>query len=233
MPDSPPPCLGDPELHSPRATECVGGYDPGFTGPDGGHTRPKCPYFESCRMKVTLTKANQQQGAMIPPSTLIRQQPWQAQQPQPQSPWQPTWQAQQPQQQPWQARPLTPHPWQQPPPAMVPGRQQVAQPWQQPAAQPQPWQPPWQQPVAPQQQQQMPPWYGPPPSPYPNQFPLQAQMNPIQFQATHYGMPAYLSVPENRSGSFIDVMKFELLRGMGKAFGHGLAHVFDTFPFRR
>jgi len=48
----------------------------------------------------------------------------------------------------------------------------------------------------------------------------------------NYGMPAYLSVPEPTGGTFWGTMGREVLRGMGKALGHSIAHFFDNHAFR-
>ena len=100
----------------------------------------------------------------------------------------------------------------------------------------QPWTPPGQ--AMPQQA----PWTPPPPHPmpypqphptYPQQFPYQAQVSPIQMQAVHYDMSAYLSVPEVRGQFNWRSLGFELLRAGLKAAFHQGANFFDHVPFTR
>lgn len=223
-----PECFG--KLWDDKQSECAGGYDSGFVGTNGSHIRPKCDFFESCKIRVMLAKNNQQQqaGGMVPPSALLRQQ---NQQPYPQQypyPYQPPW-----------------NPWAPPQQPPVPGRQPTGQPaqqnqqmappgWQQFMAAPQPpgMMPPWM--MQQMMQQMMPPWGMPMPNPmYPQQVPFQMQTSPIQMMPVYYDMPAYLSVPEARrkGEGFWRPMGRELLRGMGKAFGHSISSYFDKNSF--
>ena len=72
-----------------------------------------------------------------------------------------------------------------------------------------------------------------PPMPvYPGNFPIHGNIDPIKMMAMNYGMPAYLSVPEPAGGTFWGTMGREVLRGMGKALGHSIAHFFDNHAFR-
>ena len=228
--NGPPECFG--KLWEAQASECAGGYDPGYTSMNGSHIRPKCDFFDSCKVRTQLAKSNQQPQTTIPPSALNRQQTA-AQQPaylppppSPQQPWVPV-----------------------PPQPIVPGRQQAAasQQAQQPVQAPMPWQMQWQQPQAPQQwnaqmqqlfmlmqmmqQQQQNPFL--PPPIYPGNFPVHGNIDPIKLQAVNYGMPSYLSVSEPRSDGFWAPFGREILRGMGKALGHSIAHFFDHVTLKR
>lgn len=68
-PSGAPECFG--QIWSDRATECSGGYDPGYVGKDGGKVRPRCDYYDACKTRVLLTKQNQR-PALIPPQSLLR-----------------------------------------------------------------------------------------------------------------------------------------------------------------
>jgi len=74
---------------------------------------------------------------------------------------------------------------------------------------------------------------GPFPAPiYPGNMPVPMGMNPIQFMPMHQAMPGYLTVPENRQSPWKGLLA-EVLRGMGKAFGHTLSHYMDNVTFLR
>jgi hypothetical protein len=171
QPNGAPECFG--QLWDPKATECSGGYDPGFVAQNGGKVRPKCEMFDMCRTRVSLRKANER-PPLIPPQSLIRP----------------------PFQMPQVAVPYQQH--------LVPGR-----PFQAPAQQPQQQQ--WQYPHAP------------------------LQIRPIEMMPVSHHMPAYLSEAETRldGESYWAPLGREVVRGMVKAFGHSLAHFFDTVPFTR
>lgn len=158
-----PSCFG--KLWDAGEPECAGGYDPSFVGANGSKSRPRCDFFESCKIRKVMSNANDQQRvaqSLIPPQTLVRP---------PQGPYT----------QPYQGRTAAP----------------------------------------PQPQQ---PYY-----PYP-----QVQVPPMQMMSTNFSMPAYLTAPESRQEdeSFWAPLGREIVRGMGKAFGHSLAHFFDVTIMR-
>lgn len=212
MSNQPPECFG--KQWDSAAKECSGGYDPGYVSPSGGHTRLRCDFYDSCRVRVQLAKSNQGGNNLVPPSALLARQ--QAQQQQAPSPWpwmppvqQPQARAPQQQGQPAPAAPMVPMMPQMDPMQMM--------------------------------QMQMMMMYGggmmpghmPPPMPiYPGNFPIHGNIDPIKMMAMNYGMPAYLSVPEPAGGTFWGTMGREVLRGMGKALGHSIAHFFDNHAFR-
>lgn len=208
MSNQPPECFG--KQWDSAAKECSGGYDPGYVSPSGGHTRLRCDFYESCRVRVQLAKSNQGANNLVPPSALLARQ-------------------QQQQQNPW--------PWMPPvqqPQLRAPQQGQAATTAAAPAAMPQMDQM--------QMMQMMMMLYGggmmpgrmpPPPMPiYPGNFPIHGNIDPIKMMAMNYGMPAYLSVPEPTGGTFWGTMGREVLRGMGKALGHSIAHFFDNHAFR-
>jgi hypothetical protein len=166
VPSGAPECFG--QIWSEKAVECSGGYDPGHISPNGGHVRPKCDFWDSCKTRVLLKRANER-PALIPPQSLIR------------PPFQPNV--------PYQG--------------LVPGRPV--------------------QPLTPQVQQQ-----------YQYSHP-QVQMRPLEMMAVSHQMPSYLSEPEVRleGESYWAPMGREIARGLGKAFGHSIAHFFDAIPFTR
>lgn len=99
---STPECFG--KMWSSEASECAGGYDPFFVGPNGTKTRPRCDFYESCKTRTVVARANQQQrvaGSLVPPQALVRP-------PAPISPYQ--------QQTQYQPAPYVPRPIQQQPP---------------------------------------------------------------------------------------------------------------------
>lgn len=209
MSNQPPECFG--KQWDSAAKECSGGYDPGYVSPSGGHTRLRCDFYESCRVRVQLAKSNQGANNLVPPSALLARQ----QQQQQQNPW------------PWM-------PPVQQPQLRAPQQGQAATTAAAPAAMPQMDQM--------QMMQMMMMLYGggmmpgrmpPPPMPiYPGNFPIHGNIDPIKMMAMNYGMPAYLSVPEPTGGTFWGTMGREVLRGMGKALGHSIAHFFDHHAFR-
>ena len=67
--DKEPDCFG--QEWSSTAVECRGGYDPGFVSPTGGHVRPSCDYFDSCKTRSLLKSANIR-SQLIAPTSLIR-----------------------------------------------------------------------------------------------------------------------------------------------------------------
>lgn len=162
-----PACFG--ELWDQTAAECTGGYDPAFVATNGSKVRPRCDFFDTCRIRVNLKKANEQQRALIAPTSLIR----------PRAP-----------------APVMPyaHRFQQQPPA----------------------------------QQMVPQQYAQQPYPYPV-----VVTQPVQMMPTNYGMPAYLTTPEERQPdeSIWGPLGREVFRSMGKAFGHSLARFFDVTAF--
>jgi len=60
------------------------------------------------------------------------------------------------------------------------------------------------------------------------QLMVHQQMMPVNYQ-----MPSYLTVPEHvgEGDTFFHVLFREMLRGMGKSFGHTIAHFFDAHSF--
>ena len=108
QPPPQPECFG--KLWDASASECTGGYDPAFVGLNGSKTRPKCDFFDSCKVRLMIAKSQETQQRMqplIPPQALMRQQP-------------PT---------PWQPQPLVPGrpPQMMPQPAYQPPQQQMYQ----------------------------------------------------------------------------------------------------------
>lgn len=73
-----------------------------------------------------------------------------------------------------------------------------------------------------------------PPPMYPGMSPVPMGMNPIQFMPMHQYVPQYLSTNEpSRTTDPWRGLLFEVLRGVGKAFGHSLAHYLDNVSFSR
>lgn len=71
---TPPVCYG--ELWDHGAAECGGGYDPAFVATNGSKVRPRCDWFDSCRIRTGLKKANEQQrNALVAPTSLVRPPP--------------------------------------------------------------------------------------------------------------------------------------------------------------
>ncbi len=65
--------------------------------------------------------------------------------------------------------------------------------------------------------------------------PQQQYMHPAQMMPVNYGMPAYLSTPEQRfdgEGFFLFALRV-IVRAMLKGGAHGLAHLFDTTPLKK
>lgn len=58
---------------------------------------------------------------------------------------------------------------------------------------------------------------------------------PVQMMPTNYGMPAYLTSPEVRrpGESALAPLGREVFRSMGKAFGHSIAHFFDSISLSK
>lgn len=193
-------CFG--QAWDPDAKECAGGYDPTYRSQSGSYVRPRCDLFDSCRSRVMLTRANQQQQRLVPPSALLKPQQ-QAQQPFVPQP------IVRPSQVPQPAHPMMPS--MVPMPAMTPQQQQ-------------------------QMMQQMQQWQmmqmGGMGQMYPQMAPYPMQMAPLQMMPVQYQMPSYLSVPEVRT-TFWKTLGLELVRGMGKALGHSIAHFFDNNSFTR
>lgn len=128
----------------------------------------------------------------------------------------------------------------QPPPPSAPSFQRPWMPPQQAAARP--YSPPYAPPTAPPQapqwappQMHQPPMYPPPAQPqyhHPGQHVVQAA--PIQMVPTNYGVPTFLSTPEDRGEDGFWAPTFrEALRGAGKGFFLTLAGVFDHISFKR
>jgi len=166
-----PECYG--KIWDQSAVECAGGYDATFVAPNGAKVRPRCDYFDSCKIRTALAKTEAQQRALVAPSSLIRPQ-------QPAAPYAPRFQ--------------------QPPPM------------------------------------QMTPQAAPPPA-YPNPhypYPIVVSQ-PVQMMPTNYGIPAYLTVPEERrSGEhFLAPLGREMLRAGGKALGHAFAAWLDHNAFSK
>lgn len=69
---------------------------------------------------------------------------------------------------------------------------------------------------------------------HPGYYP-QVTFRPIEMMPASYHMPAYLSEPEVRleGESYWAPMGREILRGLGKALGHSVAHFFDHVAFTR
>jgi hypothetical protein len=65
-----PECYG--QLWDPKAAECSGGYDPVYVGPNGSKVRPKCDFFESCKVRLMLRANNERQANLVPTAALIR-----------------------------------------------------------------------------------------------------------------------------------------------------------------
>jgi hypothetical protein len=65
-------CFG--ESHDPNDTDCVGGYNPAFTGKDGSRKQNPCSYLAACRGRVALVRLRQHQanGHLISPEALLR-----------------------------------------------------------------------------------------------------------------------------------------------------------------
>jgi hypothetical protein len=83
-----------------------------------------------------------------------------------------------------------------------------------------------------QPQQPRPTAYGPPSS-Y-QQPPMQHLGSMSNVPLGHYSMPQYLTVRETPdSGGVAKRLSFEILRSMGKSFGHTLANFFDMEIFGR
>lgn len=210
MSNQPPECFG--KQWDSSAKECSGGYDPGYVSPSGGHTRLRCDYYDSCRVRVQLAKSNQGQNNLVPPAALLSRQHQQQ---------------------------AAPNPWPWMPPAQQPQARNPQQPAPQGQVVPVAAAMPYMDPMQMQMMQMMMAMYGggggmlPPPMPvYPGNFPIHGNIDPIKMMAMNYGMPAYLSVPEPAGGSFWGTMGREVLRGMGKALGHSIAHFFDNHAFR-
>jgi hypothetical protein len=75
------------------------------------------------------------------------------------------------------------------------------------------------------------PYMRPPiPAPGPQPYPQQQVHHPGQVWNLNYGMPGYLSVPEERMDGegLKSVLLREVIRGVFKAIGHVLAHFFDS-----
>ncbi len=73
-----PDCFG--QLWSVGATECTGGYDVAYTGPNGSHIRPRCDHFEECGRAVrnrTVTSQVQAYGTRPPAPAYGQPQPQQ------------------------------------------------------------------------------------------------------------------------------------------------------------
>jgi hypothetical protein len=64
--------------------------------------------------------------------------------------------------------------------------------------------------------------------------PQQMQPGYQQMMPVNYQMPAYLTVPEQRTNgqSMFNLLGREIFRGMGKSLGHTVAHFFDQNPTR-
>ena len=71
-PPGSPECFG--EIWDPKATECAGGYDPGYVASNGSKVRPVCDFFQSCKIRTTLKQSSDAlaRQALIPPGQLIR-----------------------------------------------------------------------------------------------------------------------------------------------------------------
>lgn len=174
-PSGAPECFG--QIWSDRATECSGGYDPGYVGRDGGKVRPRCDYFDACKTRVLLTKQNLK-PALIPPQSLLRPG---FGQPQPVVPYQNR---------------------------IVPGQQALT-------------------PLQQHQQQQAAAAF--------QYSGMPIHMRPMEMMPVSHVMPSYLTQSEVRmeGESYWAPFGREIFRGMGKAFGHAVAHFFDHVPFTR
>lgn len=208
--NTPPECFS--KSWESTARECAGGFDAGYVSPSGTHVRPRCDWHDTCKVRTQLSQSNAggRSNPLIPPSELLKKMYGQ------QAPsWQPPTQGRSPAAQQVSAAAAAAVA------AMTP-QQQLQQAQMMMA-------------MMAGQQQPMSPMQNPflPAPIYPGNFPLHGSIEPIKMQAMSYGMPAYLSVPEARDDGFWPALGRELLRGMGKALGHSIAHFFDTMSFRR
>lgn len=219
-----PDCFGD--LWDRDAVECSGGFDGGFVSTNGSHIRPKCDFFDQCRVRTSLKAQQSQYAPVVPAANLTRNQPgyawpgWQA----PVVPGRQPMSGGQPVQPVQHAQPM----WTAPQPMWPPGMQQYAM--QAAVGHQEQMDPQMLQMLYMMQLMQTNP-YLPQPM-YPGRFPMQGNINPIAFHATNYEMPGYLSVPEPRDGGFWPTLGREVFRGMGKALGHSIASFFDHVPLR-
>lgn len=55
-----PECFG--RLWEPQDLDCSGGYNPAYTGENGSKQQPRCSFFEACRTRVAINKAQQQRA---------------------------------------------------------------------------------------------------------------------------------------------------------------------------
>lgn len=214
---SQPECYG--QDWDQNAAECAGGYDPAYVAANGSHIRKKCDCYDACKVRYLLKQANSGQNVQVPVNRLTQQQapwpwpaapsPWQPQQPAPIRQGQPVSQAQQPQ------------------------NVQMMQLWQQAQQQMQMQQlmqmlQAMQSGADPRMAMMQPSFLFPP---APQNIPY--QMAPLQMMPAYYDMPAYLSAPEPvlKEESLLYPLGREILRGMGKALGHSIAHFFDHVAF--
>lgn len=71
----------------------------------------------------------------------------------------------------------------------------------------------------------------PPPGAFPGQYQAPVNLSPVQFAATSFAVPSYLSTREPRTGrGFWRPLGNELGRGVLKAVGQVLAHAADHYP---
>lgn len=189
--------------------QCAGGLDPTFNDGKGGHVRKRCDFFQLCGAQV-VGGAEQ----VIPPNNLVRPSyapppPYAAPPAPPVGPRVPSYAE-------WQQRAFSRPP---PPPPT-------------PTAPAPPPLPRGYAPAAPQ-------YYGAPSPPQQPHYPPPPVQPHGHYPAGHYQlnymMPGYLTEPEVRSPgeSVWSVLGREILRGVGKSFGHTVSHFFDANALRR